>query len=141
MFDQQPLITDGIAANFVELQRSHSFVHEFNLYYIVDSKPSKKKLVELIPHVAPHWYLIGIQLLREDQESLLDVIKADYGHDKVQSCTEMFCLWLKSHPNASWRQLIESLQSPAVQLHSVAADIETMLTGYLVVVMIKCVCF
>ena len=91
--------------------------------------------------MAPHWYLIGIQLLREDQESLLDAIKADHGHDKIQSCTKMFCLWLKSHPNASWRQLMGSLRSPAVQLHSVAADIETMITGYLVIVIIKCVCY
>ena len=79
--------------------------------------------------MAPHWYKIGIQLLREDQESLLDVIKADYVHDNVTGCTEMFWLWLNSHPKASWRQLIDSLQSPAVQLHSVAADIEAMFTG------------
>ena len=99
------------------------------LYVLVDSKPSKKKLLEIIPHVAPHWYEIGIQLLNEDQESHLDVIKANHGHDKITSCTEMFWLWLKSHPNASWHELIESLRSPAVQLHCVAADVEKVFIG------------
>ena len=94
---------------------------------LVDSKPSKKKLLKIIPHVAPYWYEIGIQLLREDQESHLDVIKAEHGHDKTTSCTEMFSLWLKSHPNASWQELIESLK--AIQLHSVAANVEIMFTG------------
>ena len=79
--------------------------------------------------MAPHWYELGIQLLTEDQESHLDVINANYGHDVVKSCTQMFWLWLKSDPNASWHQLIVSLKSPAVQLHSVAADIERMLTS------------
>ena len=97
--------------------------------YLANSKPSKKKILELIPHVAPQWYELGIQLLREDQESHLDVIKADHGHNILKSCTEMFWLWLKSHPNATWHQLIESLKSPAVNLHSVAADIERMFTG------------
>ena len=79
--------------------------------------------------MAPNWYDLGIQLLREDQEPHLDVINANHSHDKVKSCKEMFWLWLKSHPNASWHQLIEALKSPAIQLHSVAADIERMFTG------------
>ena len=83
----------------------------------------------MVPHVAPHWYELGIQLLREDQESHLDVIKTDHSHNTAKSCTEMFWLWLKSHPNATWHQLIESLKSPAVNLHSVAADIEGMFTS------------
>ena len=97
--------------------------------YIANSKPSKKKILELVPHVAPQWYVLGIQLLREDQESHLDIIKADHGHKIVESCTEMFWLWLKSHPSATWHHLIASLKSPAVNLHSVAADIERMFTG------------
>ena len=103
--------------------------YKYFFVYLANSKPSKKKILELIPHVAPQWYELGIQLLREDQESHLDVIKADHGHNILKSCTEMFWLWLKSHPSATWHQLIESLKSPAVNLHSVAADIEKMFTG------------
>ena len=83
--------------------------------------------------MAPHWYELGIKLLSEDQESHLDIIKADHGNDKLKSCTEMFWLWLKCDPSASWQQLIESLKSPAVQLHTVAANIERMFTGWYVI--------
>ena len=98
-------------------------------HHLVDSRPTKKKLLELIPHVAPQWYELGIQLLNEDQEPHLDIIKADHGNNHVKSCTEMFWYWLKTHPKASWQQLINSLKSPAIQLHTVAANIEGMFTG------------
>ena len=97
--------------------------------YLADSKPSKKKILELIPHIATQWYVIGIQLLREDQESHLDIIKADHGHNITESCREMFWLWLNSHPSATWHHLIESLKSSTVNLHSVAADVERMFTS------------
>ena len=51
------------------------------VYVSAISVPSKKKLLELIPNVAPQWYELGIQLLKEGQESHLDIIKADYGSD------------------------------------------------------------
>ena len=93
---------------------------------LADSKLSKKKLLEIIPRVATHWREIGIRLLGE---SHLDVIKANHGHDKRTSCEEMSYFWLKSHPNASWHKLMKSLNSLAVQLHHVAADVVTMFTG------------
>jgi len=83
----------------------------------------------LTPQVAPHWYDIGIQLLSEDQESHLDVIQANHVTDQIKCCKEMFWYWLKTHPKASWQQLVESLKSPAIQLHTVAANIERMFTG------------
>ena len=95
----------------------------------MDSRPTKKKILEIIPRVAPQWYELGVQLLNEDQESHLDIIKANHGNDQIKSCTEMFWYWLRTHPKASWQQLIESLKSPAIQLNTVAANIEEMLTG------------
>jgi len=81
------------------------------------------------PRVSPKWYELGIKLLKEEQESQLDVIKATYRDDVHKCSTEMFWYWLQTHPNASWYQLIECLKSPAVQLHAVAVDIENMFTG------------
>ena len=101
-----------------------------SLYIVVDSKSSEKKLYEIfIPHVAAHWDEIGIQLVGEDQKSHLDAIKANHADDVIISCAEMFWLWFKSHLNANWQELIESLRSPAVQLHREEADVETMSTG------------
>ena len=95
-----------------------------------NSKPTKKKILDLVvPHVSPKWYDLGIQLLKEDQEAELDIIKADCKSDHKTCCKEMFWYWLKSNPDASWYQLVECLKSPAVELHTLAADIEEIFTG------------
>lgn len=78
--------------------------------------------------MAPRWYELGLKLLNEDQESYLDVIKKDYVNDNKQCCMEMFWYWLETHPEATWKQLIDSLRSPALELNTVAASIEIMCT-------------
>ena len=100
------------------------------LLITVHSKPTKKKIQgTVIPQVATHWYELGIELFSEDQEKYLDIIKLDYGNDHKKCCAEMFWHWLKSDPKASWYQLVESLKSPALELHSLAAEIESMFPG------------
>ena len=95
----------------------------------MNSKPTKNKIIDhVVPHVTPHWYDLGIKLLREEQESHLDVIKSNYT-DKKTCCKEMFWYWLSSNTDATWQKLIEALRSPAVELPVVAANIEKMLTG------------
>ena len=96
----------------------------------MSTKPTKKKLVDhVIPQVTLRWYDLGIKLLREDQESHLDVIESNHADDKKECCKKMFWYWLSTNTDATWQQLIEALQSPAVELPVVAADIEKMLTG------------
>ena len=99
------------------------------VYISATSVPSKKKILELIPNLAPQWYELGIQLLREDQEPHLDVIKSDCGNDNKRCCVQMFWYWLKTNPKASWKQLLDALKSPALELHTVAANIEAMFTS------------
>ena len=99
----------------------------------VNSTPTKKKLlIHVVGRVAPQWYDLGITLLKEEQEAHLDVIKANYT-DKKTCCKEMLWYWLNTNVNATWKQLIEALQSPAVELPVVAADIVKMLTGTAIV--------
>ena len=76
--------------------------------------------------MAPHWHDLGIELFDEKHDSMLDVIKAECGNDKRECCKEMFWYWLRTHPNATWQQLINSLRSSAVQLDTVASNIEKM---------------
>ena len=38
----------------------------------------------------------------------------------------MFLYWLKTHPKATWQQLLDSLKSSTVQLGTVAAKIKEM---------------
>ena len=93
------------------------------------SRPSRKNILDLIPDVTPRWYELGIKLLNDDQESHLDIIKTNHSNDQLKGCAEMFWFWLSAQPDASWQQLIESLKSPAIQLHTVAANIEALFTG------------
>ena len=96
----------------------------------MNSKPSKKKLLDhVIPHVSLHWYELGVQLLKEDQESHLDIIQSNQARDDKKHCMDMFWYWLSTNTSATWQQLIKALQSPAVELPVVAADLEKMLTG------------
>ena len=96
----------------------------------MSSKPTRKKLLDhVIPHVTPQWYVLGLKLLKEDQEDHLDVIKSDHTGNNLMCCMEMFWYWLNTNTDASWQQLIETLRSPVVNLPVVAADIEKMFTG------------
>ena len=112
----------GIQVNIIGVVSYHDFVS-------ATSRPSRKKILKLVPQVAPHWYELGIELLRDDQESHLDIIKSDYGNNNKQCCIQMFWYWLQSNSKASWQQLLDSLRSPVLELHAVAAYVETMFTG------------
>ena len=97
--------------------------------YVVYSRPSKKKILDLVPQVALQWYELGMILLYEDAMPYLDIIKADYGNTRQKCCIEMFWYWLDNHPKASWQQLITALRSPGVHLHDVADTLEREFIG------------
>ena len=79
--------------------------------------------------MSSQWYVLGVNLLREEQESHLDIIESDHAGDNKKCCIDMFRYWLSTNTTATWKQLIDALQSPAVELPVVAADLEKMLTG------------
>ena len=83
----------------------------------------------MVPHVTRYWYELGIKLLKEDQESHLDVIKLDHANDAKKCCMEMFWYWLSSSSNASWKELIKALRSPSVELLVVASSLKKTLSG------------
>ena len=70
------------------------------------------------------WYKIGLNLLNEDDEHKLDLIKINCRENTNKCCMEMLKLWLQKQPNASWDQLIEALKSEGVELNYVASIIE-----------------
>ena len=100
------------------------------MHFLVKSKPTKNKLLDhVIPHVTSRWYTLGVKLLNEDQESYLDVIESNHAGDNETCCMKMFWYWLNTNTDATWQRLIEGLQSPAVKLSAVAADLGKLLTG------------
>ena len=100
----------------------------------MNSRPTKQKLLDhVVPHVTPRWYVLGVRLLKEEQEAQLDVIKSNHAGDIQICCMEMFWYWLSANTDASWQKLIEALRSPTVELPVVATNLEEMLTGTYVV--------
>ena len=56
---------------------------------------------------------------------MLYKIKSDNPNNMDECCKEMFHLWLKKSPNATWNQLIQALKE--VELNNLAATLEGML--------------
>ena len=83
-----------------------------------------QKLVPLMIHMAPNWYVLGAILLEETEEEQLKIIESTHGSDVQKCCLVMLKYWLDKHPQATWRQLVTALRSPGVDLDAVASRIE-----------------
>ena len=81
----------------------------------------------VVNRVADKWRDLGIQLLRADQERMLDIIAADHPHDVVSCCKCVLEKWLDTTTDATWNELIRALRSPGVQLDYLAGQLEQML--------------
>ena len=83
----------------------------------------------MISKVARDWYNLAIQLFNESQLPKLDQIRATYSTDLQGGCGEMFKHWLQVTPGATWDDLLHALRTPALQLFSIANDVEKQVTG------------
>ena len=81
-----------------------------------------------VDQLAPRWYELGVQLLEVGDEGRLTVIEAKYSSDKL-CCFAMLNYWIKTHPEATWHDLVTALKSPGVELTAVASTIERKFTG------------
>ena len=96
---------------------------------IGSDRPSLKDLYDhVVNYVAEKWQDLGVQLLRFDQQNMLDIIKADHPHDVVSCCKCVLKKWLDTTTDATWNQLIRALRSPSVQLDYLANQLEQMMT-------------
>ena len=98
--------------------------------YIGNYRPLLRDLYDhVVNDVADKWKDLGVQLLRSDQEKVLDIIAADHPHDVVSCCKCVFKKWLEptTADYATWNQLIKALRSPNIQLDSLASQLEQMI--------------
>ena len=92
--------------------------------------PTLKLLNKLVKKsVTAKWYDLGIELLEPEDISTLDEIQKNNPGDAGTCCTRMFQLWLDRQPEASWRQLIQALREPNIELNELANTIEQKLTS------------
>ena len=76
---------------------------------MLKSKPKLKDLSYLVTrNYAAKWKVIGLLLgLTQPQ---LDIIDNDHGRSAVKSCNEMWGKWLATHINATWEEVLNSLE-------------------------------
>ena len=86
----------------------------------------KPVLAELVQHVrvGDNWYLLGV-LLELDEIKLNDIRAMTEGSDFKAS--QMFQLWLKTNPNATRRQVINTLKKESIKEMTVADNYEKAL--------------
>ena len=75
------------------------------------------------------WYDLGIELLENEDVEELNTIRNNYPRDGGACCTEMFKLWLRKQPKATWNQLIKALKEPGIEMNKLANTIEENLTS------------
>ena len=98
-----------------------------HLFIIGSNRPTLKLLNKFKDSVGAKWYDLGIELLDDEDCDKLDVIQSDHPKDVSACCTQMFSLWLKKQPSASWNQLIQALREPNIGMDELATKIETMI--------------
>ena len=107
----------------------HIFIRTRKLLLCIGSdKPLLKDLyVHVVNRVAPKWKDLGIQLLRPDQEKMIDTIEANCPHDVLNCCKRLLKKWLDTTIDATWNELMRALRRPSVQLDYLADQLEQML--------------
>ena len=77
----------------------------------------------VVPLVTSKWYRLGVELFDERERHKLDTIETNHKNNVDESCFEMFRTWLQTDTNATWSRIVEALESPGINLASVAANL------------------
>ena len=93
----------------------------------------KPELDVLIAHArTTKWYILGVLLHLEPRR--LDAIERKY-HDEDEKLMKMYELWLATNPNATYNDVIKTLESKPLEEITVAANFTTFLTGTCIAIM------
>jgi len=85
--------------------------HNYICICVGTDRPTVKLLNNLVrDKVAPKWYDLGVQLLNEGQQLMLNIIEKNNSHDVQECCTKMFDYWLNVDVGANWNKLMEALK-------------------------------
>ena len=80
--------------------------------------------------IATRWYDLGVELLNEEQLSMLNNI-AENKPDVQSRCSALFNYWLSVDTGASWNKLIEALNK--INEHCLAEKIKREILNGIVV--------
>ena len=76
--------------------------------------------------IADRWEEVGVQLLSEEHQKKINIIKANHHGDVERCCSALFNIWIEQQSDdATWRALIKAVRN--AQLTNEANQIEKML--------------
>ena len=85
----------------------------FHFISVLNSPPKLKDLYNLVtPEYAAHWKVIGTLL--DIEKGVLDGIERNFPNKVEWCCNELLDKWLERDTNATWKKLIEVIDSCAV---------------------------
>ena len=90
---------------------------------ILNDRPSLAELCEYVP-VSPKWYQMGVQLELDPRKLKEIELQNANVMDKM---TKMFELWLDTNPQATRRQIVETLRKNSIEEITLAVQYETKL--------------
>jgi len=102
-------------------------MHQLTLcvFISVEDRPSLRDLyIHALKEAAHKWKDIGVLLL---DPATLTIIKENYPQDVMKCCKSMLETWLDTQRDASWKQLLNALRRPCVELNTLADQIELKL--------------
>ena len=96
--------------------------------YTGTDRPNLKYLNRHVkPSITAQWYDIGVDLLDEKDEPMLEAIETNHPGDAEKCTTKMFKLWLRIKSDASWNQLLQTFKHPNIKQEYLASTIDSML--------------
>ena len=70
----------------------------------------------------PEWYHLGLKLIHDKPERVLNLIEKNHPNDSDTALRKMFQLALERDPDLSWPKVVEALR--AIKQHSLAREIK-----------------
>ena len=87
------------------------------VYIVLESPPKLKDLYNIVtPDYAAHWKVIGTLL--DISKGRLDGIERSFPANAFWCCNKMLEVWLEIDTSASWRKIVQVIESPAVMAAS-----------------------
>ena len=102
------MVLTNYVISFIATVVMHVFI-----FSVINSQPKLKDLYNLItPEYAAHWKVIGTLL--GIKQGILDGIEGAFPINMPWCCNKLLKTWLESDTNASWKKIIEVIDSPAM---------------------------
>ena len=94
-----------------------TLVHDL-LYIIGLEKPKLKNLIRDVKVTC--WFQIGLELIEDESE--MNIIKANHKHDVKGALQDTFDLWLRTCESPTWQRVINALRK--CEENSLAHELE-----------------